>query len=215
MTLMNKPEFESPEERNALAICLENETLLKVFLKGFTGQTGPLSSDTSACISTGLQNLDLHAMMLTNPEGPDTQATMIKDMAGRMITLSCLNEDEWKTASPALDLQPEGREALQCVMNKLGGPEGIVASLEFKEGRTTHWLSLNAATECGLTIMMEEPYRARAAWYEENTRRCNQSGAIQHRETTENNPLQICHARPPASQESRGLCFTSRTTPAG
>ena len=156
MTLMNNPEFESPEERNALAICLENETLLKIFLKGFTGQTGPLSSDTSACISAGLRNFDLHAMMLTNPEGPDTQATMIKDMAGRLITLSCLNEDEWKTTSPALDLQPEGREALQCVMNKLGGPEGIVASLEFKEEEPPLALS-NAVAECGLTIIMEGP----------------------------------------------------------
>ena len=156
MTLMNKPEFASPEERNALAICLENETLLKVFLKGFTDQTGPLSSDTSACISAGLRNFDLHAMMLTNPEGPDTQATMVKDMAGRLITLSCLNEDEWKAASPTLDLQPEGREALQCVMNKLGAPEGIVASLEFKEGEPPQAI-FNAVAECGLTIMMEGP----------------------------------------------------------
>ena len=148
MKLMNNPEFESPEERNALALCLENETLLKIFLKGFTDQTGPLSSDTSACISAGLQNFDLHAMMLTNPEGLDTQATM--------VTLSCLNEDEWKAASPALDLQPEGREALQCVMNKMGGPEGIVASLEFKEGEPPLALS-NAVAECGLTIMMEGP----------------------------------------------------------
>ena len=30
-----------------------------------------MSSNTSACVGAGFQNLDLQAMMLTNPEGPD------------------------------------------------------------------------------------------------------------------------------------------------
>ena len=154
--LMDNPEFASPEERNALASCLEHETLLKIFLKGFTDQTGPLSSDTSACVSAGLRNFDLRAMMLTNPEGPGAQAAMVKGMAGLLITLSCLNEDEWKAAGPALDLQPEGREALQCVMNKLGGPEGVEASIESKEGEPPLAL-FHAAAECGLTMMGGPP----------------------------------------------------------
>ena len=155
LMLMNSPELASPQERDALARCLEHETLLKIFLKGFTDRTGPLSSDTSACVSAGFQNFDLHAMMLTNLEGPGAQAAMVKGIAGILITLSCLNEDEWKAASPAMNLQPNEREALQCTMNKLGGPEGIVASLESKEGEQPTAF-FNAATECGLTIM-EEP----------------------------------------------------------
>ena len=154
VTLMNSfdPDLASPQERDALARCLEHETLLKIFLKGFTDRTGPLSSDTSACVSAGFQNFDLHAMMLTNPEEPGAQAAMVKGMAGILITLSCLNEDEWKAASPAMNLQPNEREALQCTMNKLGGPEGIVASLESKEGEQPTAF-FNAATECGLTMM--------------------------------------------------------------
>ena len=129
--VISDPELALPQEREVLAGCLEHETLLKIFLKGFTDQTGPLSSDTSVCISAGLRNFDLHAMMLTNPEGPDRYAVMGKTIAGILITSSCLNEEEWKAASPALDLP--GREALQCVMNLLGGPEGVMASLEPKE----------------------------------------------------------------------------------
>ena len=110
MALMDNPEFASQQERDALARCLEHETLLKIFLKGFTDQTGPLSSDTSACVNAGFRNFDLHAMMLTNPEGPGAQATMVKGMAGILITLSCLNEDEWKATSPALDLKPKGEK---------------------------------------------------------------------------------------------------------
>ena len=36
---------------------------------------------------------------------------MVQGMAGFLITLSCLNEEEWQAASPALDLPPDGREA--------------------------------------------------------------------------------------------------------
>ena len=155
LTLMNSPELAPPQERDALVGCLEHETLLKLFLKGFTDQTGPLSSDTSACVSTGFQNIDLRAMMLTNAEGSGEEAAMVQGMAGFLIALACLNEEEWQAASPALDLQPDDRESLQCVMSMLGGPEGVAASLESKEGEPP-LAFFNAAAECGLT-MMEGP----------------------------------------------------------
>ena len=152
LTLINSPELASPEERKVLAECLENETLLNIFLKGFTDQAGPLSSDTSACIGAGFQNLDLRAMMLTDPEGPDEEAEIVQVMAGLIIVLACLDEREWQAASQSLDLPPDGREALQCTMNLLGGPEGIMASMKAKEGEPPIAF-LNAATECGLTMM--------------------------------------------------------------
>ena len=160
LTLMNSPEFAPPQERDALVACLGHETLLKIFLKGFTDQTGPLSDDTSACVSTGFRDFDLGAMMLTNPEqrGEEAaeQAAMAQAMAGFLIALSCLNEAEWQAASPTLDLQPDGREALECVTNTLGGPEGIAASLESKEGEPP-LAFFNAASECGLTTMGGPP----------------------------------------------------------
>ena len=110
-----------------------------------------MSSDTSACVSAGFRNFNLHAMMLTNPAGPGSYAVMVKSMAGLLITLSCLNEEEWKAASPAQGLQPDEREALQCTMNLLGRPEGVEASLEYKEGEPPLAI-LNAATECGLNV---------------------------------------------------------------
>ena len=156
LTMMNNPELASPEERDAVVGCLEHETLLKLFLKGFTDQTGPLSGDTSACVSAGFQNFDLRAMMLTNPEGSGEEAAMIQGMAGFLITLSCLNEEEWQAASPTLELPPDGRDSLQCAMNKLGGPEGIPVSLEAKEGEPP-LAFFNAAAECGLTMMGGPP----------------------------------------------------------
>ena len=156
VTLMNSPDIVPPQERDAMVECLEHETLLKIFLKGFTDQTGPLSDDTSACVSAGFRDFDLRAMMLTNPEEPGGETAMVKGMAGLLITLSCLNEEEWKAASPALDLPPDGREGVQCVMNKLGGPEGVATSLEPKEGEPPLAL-FKAAAECGLTMMGGPP----------------------------------------------------------
>ena len=36
---MNNPELASPQERDAMVECLEHDTLLKIFLKGFTDRT--------------------------------------------------------------------------------------------------------------------------------------------------------------------------------
>ena len=82
VTLMNSPDLASPQERDAMVGCLEHETLLKLFLNGFTDQTGPLSDDTSACVSAGFQNFDLRAMMLANQEGSGEEAAMVQGMAG-------------------------------------------------------------------------------------------------------------------------------------
>ena len=149
--MMVSPDLVPPEERDALVRCLEHDNLLKIFLKGFTDQTGPLSDDTSACLGAGFQSFDLRTMMLTNEDPAAEQASMGQAMAGFMVTLSCLNEEEWQQASPALALPPEGREALQCVSNKLGGPQGIATSLQPKEGEPP-LAFFNAASECELTM---------------------------------------------------------------
>ena len=93
-------------------------------------------------------------MMLTGPEGPDEESGIVQVMAGIIIMLACLDESEWQTASQTLGLPPDEREALQCAMKLLGGPEGIVASMESKEGEQPAAF-FNAATECELTMMGE------------------------------------------------------------
>ena len=156
MMVMDNPDLASPQERDELVNCLEHENLLKIFLKGFTDQTGSLGDDTSACVSAGFRDFDLRAMMLTNPAAGGEEAAMVQGMAGFLITLSCLNEEEWQAASPALDLQPDGRESLQCLTTMLGGPEGIAASLKSKGGEPP-MAFFNAAAECGVAMMGGPP----------------------------------------------------------
>ena len=156
MKVMENSDLASPQDRDAFVNCLEHDNLLKVFLKGFTDQTGPLSEDTSTCVSGAFRNFDLRTMMLSNPEPSGEEAAMVQGMAGFLITLSCLNEEEWQAASPGLELPPNGREAMQCVTNTLGGPEGILASLQSNQGEPPVAF-FNAASECGLTMMGGPP----------------------------------------------------------
>ena len=156
MAAIDNPDLASPQERDAFVNCLEHESLLALFLKGFTDQTGPLNNDTSACIATGFQDFDLRAMMLNNPAPGGEETAMIQGMAGFLIAVSCLNEEEYQAAGPGLDLQPDGREALQCITKTLGGPEGIAASLQSKEGEPP-MAFFNAASECGLDMMGGPP----------------------------------------------------------
>ena len=156
MMVLDNPDLASAQERDALVNCLEHENLLKIFLQGFTDQTGSLSDDTSACISAGFRDFDLRAMMLSNPAAGGEEAAMVQGMAGFLITLSCLNEEEWQAASPGLELPLDGRESLQCLTNTLGGPEGIAASLESK-GAEPPMAFFNAAAECGVAMMGGPP----------------------------------------------------------
>ena len=150
LKLLTAPDTASPEEAEGLIRCLENETLLSIFLIPFTSQTGPLSEETSMCLRSGFEEIDIREMMLTAVVAPEAGG-----MAGFLVTLSCLNEEEWETASPALELGPYNPEALLCVMEKLGGPEGVQAALAPDAGPPIAFFG--AAVECNLAFVTEGP----------------------------------------------------------
>ena len=62
-----------PEETAALIQCLEDETLLRLFL---TGLIGPLSAETSTCVRSGFANFDLRSVMLATPAESNEAAAM-------------------------------------------------------------------------------------------------------------------------------------------
>ena len=151
LMVLSNQRLASPEERDALVKCLNHDTLLTILLQGFTDQTGPLSEETSACLSAGFQNFDLRTMMTSKKDRAGAEAAIYQGMAGAVISLSCLNEEEWQAVTQAMPRQPDDRETLQCVMNTLGGPEGIAASLESQPGQLPTAF-FEAADECGLTM---------------------------------------------------------------
>ena len=103
------------------------------------------------CISAGFQNIDIRAMMLSALTGAeDEAAAMIAGMAGMFLTLSCLNDEEWEAVAPALDMGPDDRESLQCLLAELGGPEGLAALLDAAAGPPM--ALFGAAISCGLQM---------------------------------------------------------------
>ena len=132
--LLASPDLATPEEGAALVQCLEDETLTRLFLTGLIGGMGPLSDDTSACIRSGFAGLDLRSTMTATTGGAGEAAGMMGSMAAFFLTLSCLSEEEWQTAAPYIGMNPDDRKGLECVMNELGGPEGVAAALQPADG---------------------------------------------------------------------------------
>ena len=151
MALLDAPELASPDEAEQLIQCLEDETLMRMFMTGLIGQAGTLSEETSECIRDGFSGFDLRSMMLASATGGDEETGIAGGMAAFVLTLSCLDEDEWAAAAPALDMAPGDREMLQCVMETLGGPEGVAAALQ-PAGGGPPAAFFEAAIGCGMPM---------------------------------------------------------------
>ena len=151
MALTGTSELVFPDEAEQLIQCLEDETLTRLFLTGLIGQAGTLSEGTSTCIRGGFSGFDLRSMMLAEATGEDAESAMPGGMSAFLLILSCLDEDEWAEAAPALDMEPGDRETLQCILEALSGPEGVAAALQpAGEGPPTAFFE--AATGCGMAM---------------------------------------------------------------
>ncbi len=150
MAVFAAPELASPEERTQFVGCLEDESLLRVFLTDMIEGTGPLSVETSACIRTGMEGVDLRVVMASGPKGGE-EAAMAGSMSAFILTLMCLNDEEWEGAAAMLGSAPEERENLQCVLEKMGGPEGFAETLGAGD-ESSFFALFGAVTECGVQM---------------------------------------------------------------
>lgn len=111
--------------------CLENETLLRLYLTPFLQQTGPLSAETSACIRSGFGDPDFESLLSFAGEGQDgppaDEAAAMAGMTTFIVTLSCLDEEEFAKVAPSMELDPAQREGFACVVEYLGGAEEMAA----------------------------------------------------------------------------------------
>ena len=144
------PELAGPEEQAQLIGCLSDETVLRLFATGLLADAGPLSVETSMCIRSGMNGVDLKSVMLAGNSG-DEAAAMVGSMSALFVTLSCLNDEEFAAAAPALGMQPEERESLDCVLEQLGGAESMGQTLG--AGDEAAMMALfGAAMGCGMQL---------------------------------------------------------------
>ncbi len=148
--LFLSPEAPAGQDMTALVECLEQDTVLRMFLGGVLEPGSSLSVESSACIRAGAAEMDVLGIMLAASEEDD--AALVEGMGLFVLALSCLNDKELQMASSMLGAQPEEIENLKCVLEALGGPEGLVEALEVEEGEFPTAL-FEAAFKCGASMM--------------------------------------------------------------
>ena len=139
-------EESTPEELNAILGCLQDETLLRLLLSGFVQDPAPLSMETSACIRTGFEKIDLRGAMLATVLGNELDKMMV---ASIFATIACLNDEEWETAATVLGVDLGIRAAMMCLLEEMGGTAGLTAALEPGAEESFTALIL-AVTDCDL-----------------------------------------------------------------
>ena len=131
--LATTPELATEAEREAFIGCLEHDTRLRLLLTPVLNATGPLSVESSACMRSSYANTDLAALMSSVAAdagtGPEAEAAMAQGMVTFFVSLSCLNEEEFQTASVAMGLAPGERENFLCVLDQVGGQDALAALL--------------------------------------------------------------------------------------
>ncbi len=150
LELFANPEAATNEEQTLLIGCLKDETVLRLFLAGLLGDTGPLSEQSSMCILKGTEGVDLKSVMLSGIAGNE-EAAMVGSMSALFISIGCLNEQELAAAAPSLGMTPEDFESLGCVMEQLGGPEGM-ADVLGSQDEAAFMTLFGAAIGCGLQL---------------------------------------------------------------
>ena len=120
-----------PEEEAWIVACLEDETLFGVFVAMLIGDPGPLSQDTSTCLRTGLEWVDLRELMTedTRKRGQDDRAGAVL-LSVYFTAVACLNQEEWDATAAGLGLNPGDQETFRCFIEAVGGPETLATALE-------------------------------------------------------------------------------------
>ena len=132
-TLLGNPDLASDADRAALLGCLEHDTRLRLLLTPVLSATGPLSPESSACLRDSYADTDLQALMsnVMSPSDPGTpgETAQVAGMVTFMVSLSCLSEEEFQVAAPAMGIAPGEYEGFQCVLERVGGQDAMTALL--------------------------------------------------------------------------------------
>ena len=141
-----------PEEEAWIVNCLADETLFGVFVAMLIGDPGPLSQDTSTCLRTRLEWVDLRELMTedTRERGQDDRAGAVL-LSGYFTAAACLNQEEWDATAAGLGLNPGDQETFRCFIEAVGGPETLATALEGTDDDRS--VDLNRARlGCGLFL---------------------------------------------------------------
>ncbi|MDE2802493.1 MAG: hypothetical protein OXK21_06410 [Chloroflexota bacterium] len=137
-------------EGDAILDCLEDETVLRMFLSEPLTATGELSDETSVCIRDGIGGMDLRPMMKSPDAAAGAMDARIVGMASFLTLTTCLNDEEWEAAASALELGPRDKSGTDCLLAELGGPTGVAEALLQPDESGLPTAFIAAVAKCGV-----------------------------------------------------------------
>ncbi|MYC36167.1 MAG: hypothetical protein F4X66_04550 [Chloroflexi bacterium] len=128
--LSDPPPGVSPEVTVAVVNCLQDVTVLRLFLTKLVGQMEPFEAETSACIRDGFVPLDLRALLAPPVAGQAPANSLTLSMAALAVSVACFSDAEWETYAPRLGMASGDRAGFACLLEALGGPAESVAAMQ-------------------------------------------------------------------------------------
>ena len=148
--LSDPPPGGSPETTAAIVNCLQDDTVLRLFLTQLVGQVEPFDAVTAACIQEGFVPLDLRALLAPAVAGQAPANSLALSMAAMSVSVACLSDAEWETYAPRLGMAPGDRAGFVCLLEELGGPAELVAAMQDASLGETPTEFVRASQFCGL-----------------------------------------------------------------
>jgi len=128
--LSDPPPGGSPEVTVAIVNCLQDDTVLRLFLTQLVGQVDPFEMETAACIREGFVPLDLRELLAPSVAGQAPANSLALSMAALGVSVACLNDAEWENYAPRLGMTSGDRAGFVCLLEALGGPAELVAAMQ-------------------------------------------------------------------------------------
>ncbi|MDE2841914.1 MAG: hypothetical protein OXN21_00890, partial [Chloroflexota bacterium] len=148
--LSNPPSGGSPETTTSIVNCLQDDTVLRLFLTQLVGQVEPFEVETAACIREGFVPLDLRALLAPSVAGQAPANSLALSMAALGVSVTCLSDAEWEIYAPRLGMAPGDRAGFVCLLEALGGPAELVAAMQSASLGETPAKFIRASQVCGL-----------------------------------------------------------------
>ena len=131
--VLSNIDLQKPEEMERIITCLHDETLLRLTVTGITADSGPFSIETSQCLRSRFIEADLRSILMNGLDG-NAESAMAAGLAALTTIINCLNDQEWETIAPTLDMNPGDRKILMCIANELGGPQEMAKAITDHQG---------------------------------------------------------------------------------
>ena len=138
-----------PEASATITNCLQDETVLRLFLTSLVGQVEPFSQETSMCIREGVMPSDLRGLLAPAAAGDAPVTSLTLGMALN-VSVACMSDDEWDAYAPRLGMQPEGRKGTVCLFEELGGSKKLLKAMRAAHLGEPPKAFMKANQVCGL-----------------------------------------------------------------